>query len=77
LVTTGRYGLSMSRPKVYEEPRVATAVRLPISLHGELQSAASVRDVSVNLLITRAVSAYLARLPPAEDEAALGDGHPS
>jgi hypothetical protein len=77
LVTPGRYGLVMSRPKVYDEPRVATAVRLPLSLHGELQSAASVRDVSVNLLITRAVSAYLAGLPPAEDEAATGDRRPS
>jgi hypothetical protein len=77
LVTTGRYGLIMSRPKVYDEPRIATAVRLPISLHGELQSAASVRDVSVNLLITRAVTAYLARLPPAEDETAPRDRRPS
>ena len=67
----------MSRPKVYEEPRVATAVRLPISLHGELQSAASVRDVSVNFLITRAVSAYLAGLRPTEDQAPSGDRRPS
>ncbi len=67
----------MSRPKVYEEHRVATAVRLPVSLHGELQSAASVRDVSVNLLITRAVSAYLAQLAPTEDEVSPGDGRPS
>jgi hypothetical protein len=54
----------MSRPKVYEEPRVATAIRLPTSLHGELQSAATERDVSVNFLVTRAVSAFLAQLPP-------------
>ena len=56
----------MSRPRVYDEPRVATAIRLPASLHGELQSVATARDVSVNFLVTRAVSAFLARLPPAE-----------
>jgi hypothetical protein len=55
----------MSRPKVYDEPRVATAIRLPTSLHGELQAAATERDVSVNFLVTRAVSAFLAQLPPA------------
>jgi predicted transcriptional regulator len=56
----------MSRPKVYDEPRVATAIRLPTSLHEELQSAASARDVSVNFLVTRAVSTFLAQLPPAD-----------
>jgi hypothetical protein len=61
--------VAMSRPRVYDEPRVATAIRLPASLHEELQSVASEREVSVNFLVTRAVSAYLARLPPAEDEA--------
>ena len=55
----------MSRPKVYDEPRVATAIRLPSSLHEELQTAASERDVSVNFLVTRAVSSFLAQLPPA------------
>jgi HicB family len=56
----------MSRPKVYDEPRVATAIRLPTSLHEELQSAATQRDVSVNFLVTRAVSSYLAQLPPVD-----------
>jgi hypothetical protein len=60
--------MGMSRPKIYEEPRVATAIRLPTSLHGELQSAATERDVSVNFLVTRAVSAFLAQLPPVGDE---------
>jgi hypothetical protein len=55
----------MSRPKIYDEPRVATAIRLPTSLHGELQTAATERDVSVNFLVTRAVSTFLAQLPPA------------
>ncbi|MGO8864164.1 MAG: hypothetical protein ACLQRH_25840 [Acidimicrobiales bacterium] len=63
----------MSRPRVYDEPRVATAIRLPASLHGELQSAASARDVSVNFLVTRAVSAFLARLPPAGVDLPLPD----
>jgi hypothetical protein len=58
----------MSRPRVYEEPRVATAIRLPSSLHEELQSVASERDVSVNFLVTRAVSTFLAQLPPAGAE---------
>ena len=60
--------MAVSRPKVYDEPRVATAIRLPTSLHGELQSAATERDVSVNFLVTRAVSSFLAQLPPAERE---------
>ena len=57
----------MSRPRVYDEPRVATAIRLPTSLHEELQTVASERDVSVNFLVTRAVSTFLAELPPAGD----------
>ena len=66
--------MSMSRPKVYDEPRVATAIRLPTSLHEELQSAASARDVSVNFLVTRAVSTFLAQLPPAEANFPLDGG---
>ena len=58
----------MGRPKIYEEPRVATAVRLPTSLRDELQAAAAERDVSVNFLVTRAVRDYLTRLPPVTDQ---------
>jgi hypothetical protein len=65
----------MSRPKVYEEPRVATAIRLPTSLHGELQSAATERDVSVNYLVTQAVSAFLAQLPPPGSDLPPGAVH--
>lgn len=54
----------MGRPKIYDEPRVATAIRLPTSLRDELQAAATERDVSVNFLVTRAVVDYLRRLPP-------------
>lgn len=54
----------MGRPRIYDEPRIATAIRLPVSLHDDLQTAATQRDVSVNFLVTRAVSDYLQRLPP-------------
>lgn len=57
----------MGRPKIYEEPRVATAIRLPTSLRDELQAVAAERDVSVNLLVTRAVLDYLGRLPSLSD----------
>lgn len=58
----------MGRPKIYEEPRVATAVRLPASLRDKLRSAALERDVSVNYLVTRAVAEYLRGLPPPEGQ---------
>jgi hypothetical protein len=53
----------MSRPKIFAEPRVTTAIRLPESLRDELQAAATARDVSVNYLIHRAIDDYLQRLP--------------
>lgn len=58
----------MGRPRIYDEPRVTTAIRLPASLRGELQAAAVERDVSVNFLVTRAVLDYLSRLPSVSDE---------
>jgi len=61
----------MARPKIYEERRVATAVRLPASLHAELQRLARSRDVSVNYVITRAVEELLANAPGPDDGAAL------
>jgi hypothetical protein len=61
----------MARPRIYEEPRVVTAVRLPESIHRRLHDAASDRDVSANLLVTRAVSELLDRLPSATTS--LGD----
>jgi hypothetical protein len=66
-VTLAHYGPAVGRPRIYEEPRVATAIRLPISLRDELQAVASERDVSVNLLVTRAVLDYLGRLPSLGD----------
>jgi predicted transcriptional regulator len=62
----------MSRPRVYEEPRIATAVRLPESIHRRLHQAARERDVSANLLVIRAVESYLDALPSAD--AALEGG---
>jgi hypothetical protein len=66
-VTSANYGRPMGRPRIYEEPRVATAIRLPTSLRDELQAVAAERDVSVNLLVTRAVRDYLGRLPSLSD----------
>ena len=54
----------MGRPRIYDERRVATAIRLPATLRDELQEAAAARDVSVNFLVTRAVAEFLTRLPP-------------
>jgi predicted HicB family RNase H-like nuclease len=48
---------------------VPTAVRLPESLHDRLRDAALERDVSVNLLITRAIESYLDQLPPVDQVA--------
>lgn len=57
----------MARPKVHHENRVTTAVRLPEGLHLRLKEAAEDRDVSVNLLVTKALEDYLARLVPADE----------
>ena len=45
------------------EKRVATAVRLPESLHHQLQDQAELRDVSVNFLVVRAMTKYLQNPP--------------
>lgn len=57
----------MGRPRTYEEPRVATAIRLPTSLRDELRATAAERGVSVNLFVTHAVCDYLERLAPLGD----------
>ena len=62
----------MSRPRIYDEPRIATAIRLPASLREELHAAATERDVSVNFLVTRAISDYLRRLSPPGSEGPWG-----
>lgn len=53
----------MGRPRISDEERIATAVRLPASLRDRLQHAALQRDVSVNYLITKAVGDFLDHLP--------------
>jgi len=63
-VAPRRYVDRVARPRISDEPRVTTAVRLPESLHDRLRDCALERDVSVNLLVTRAVEAYLDQLPP-------------
>lgn len=53
----------MARPRTFDERRIATAVRMPESLHRRLHDAASDQQVSANLLVTTAVMEYLDRLP--------------
>jgi predicted HicB family RNase H-like nuclease len=60
----------MPRPRTYLEVRRTTAVRLPVSLHDRLRTEADLRLVSANLLIERAISEFLDRLPPVEVSAA-------
>ena len=57
----------MARPKRYTEDRVATAVRLPESVHRRLHQVALDREVSANLLVTRALTEYLDRLAPVSE----------
>ena len=56
----------MPRPRICDEPRIVTAVRLPASLRDELDRAAGERAVSVNFLVTRAITDYLRALPPVD-----------
>lgn len=57
----------MPRPKLYEEKRIPTAVRIPESLHRQLQAVADEREVSVNLIIVKAIEKHLEQLPPVDD----------
>ena len=57
----------MARPKTFHEQRVTTAIRLPESLHRRLSDEADARDVSLNLLVTKAVENYLEALLPLEE----------
>ena len=57
----------MARPRLHDEPRVSTAIRLPESLHQRLRDAALDRDVSVNLLATKAIGQFLDSLLPADE----------
>ena len=61
----------MARPKIYEEDRVATAIRLPVTVHAELRRLARARDVSVNYLVNRAVDELLTGSPGPDEETGL------
>ena len=54
----------MSRPKIYDETRIATAVRIPESIHDWLKATARERDVSVTYLVVRALEDYRDRIAP-------------
>jgi hypothetical protein len=56
----------MGRPRVHDEDRVTTAVRLPPDLHRQLRAAADERQVAVNLLVIKALQDYLPRLTPVD-----------
>lgn len=56
----------MGRRKVHQEPRVTTAIRIPESLHRELEETAEDRDTSINHLLVKAARHYLSNLPPLE-----------
>ena len=45
---------------------MATAVRLPRSLHEQLHEAADERQVAANLLIVKALETFLAQLTPVD-----------
>lgn len=52
----------MARPTVHGQ-RVSVGLRLPVKLHKQLTIAAERRDVSINLLATKAIERYLDKLP--------------
>lgn len=58
--------MTVGRPRVYGR-RIGTVFRLPPELHERLKEAARERDVSANLLVTRAIDDFLDRLTPVED----------
>ena len=53
----------MGRPRIYDEPRVTTALRLSLAMRDELRKAACEQGVSVNHLVVRTLSEYLSRRP--------------
>lgn len=57
----------MARPKTHEVKRVTTAVRLPQPLHERLTAEADKREVSTNLLVTKAIETYLDQLVPIDE----------
>jgi predicted HicB family RNase H-like nuclease len=54
----------MGRPREYTERRVATALRLPESLHEDLTEAARDHGLSVNRMVEQAIVEFLTDLLP-------------
>lgn len=57
------YLCAMARPRTYEEPRLATAIRLPALLHLRLRLRARARQISATLLVEQAMADFLANFP--------------
>jgi hypothetical protein len=57
----------MARPKVHDDDRVTTALRLPKAVHEQLKSAADERGVGVNYLAVRALEEFLTHLVPVDE----------
>jgi predicted HicB family RNase H-like nuclease len=51
----------MGRPRVYDEPRVTTALRLSPAMREELKRRAGDLGVSVNQLVVSTLTEFLAR----------------
>lgn len=54
---------AIGRPKDYDE-RTTTALRIPPELLRQVKDAAAEREISTNLLITKAIEDFLPRLIP-------------
>lgn len=55
------------RPRSSSEPRVSVTARFIESEHETLRRTCEERDISVNLLITKAVKVYIDQLPPLDE----------
>jgi predicted HicB family RNase H-like nuclease len=53
----------MARPRIYDGPRVTTAVRLTPEMRDQLHEAACAQGISVNQLVVATLSEYLGSLP--------------
>jgi hypothetical protein len=58
----------MGRPKLYDEPRVTTAFRLAPQMREELRKAACEQGISINRLVVKMLSEYLAHRQPVDHD---------
>lgn len=58
----------MARPKLHDEARVQTNIRLPESIVDRLRAQAGKRDLSVNWLVTKAIELFLERLEESDGQ---------